>query len=688
MRRFLWLLAFPLLLWGRDWLVMVYMAADNDMAVLADSDLAEMERVGSSDEVSIVVQVDKPYTGGRRLGVLRDTCVVFEDLGIIDMCDWQTLAEFMEWGIRNWPADRYLVVLWDHGTGWTAQPRRSFGSDYSSGRQMSIADGDLQRAFDALAGLTGEKIDLLAFDACAMQQVEIGYEVRQYAKVFLAPQGLWPLQGFPYDEVLQAIREDPGIGETGLAARIVTIGRDRYAGIQPVALGAVRLDRFERLAGGWRDLAERLMAGAPAAAWPGLRAGTQTIPEGLPVPDSTDDYVDLGDLLERMQAAAIAPGAGELLDDYRSCVVQAAYWGDSFSRTSGLTAWFPLRYERFKQLAGLYLNLDWSASGWPNFLNWFYQADDIRPSAVQLTCGAPGGENDFRLDWGRSWDLARVDYRIVACAETAVVFQDGAEDTSGWDLNGFSLVTSNHHSGARSLHSGNVINLDNFAASRSSIAVKGPGILDVYLSYQTQDRVDSLIIEYGPFRDVHYGYSAGWQRRRTILPAGDHPLVFRYRTDASTNLGGCFIDDITVLDLAGGRFVRQGLADTTLYLYNQLRGRHRFAVQPVDRYGNAGELSGFGTVTLDLYTRPFALPNPFQDGCELVLDYPDSLAPVTRIFSVSGRRVRTFDASAVSGRRIRWDGRDEQGRACGAGLYFVVVEAGGFKRIGKIARQR
>ncbi len=667
---------------------MVYMAADNDMAVFADSDLAEMEQVGSSDEVSIVVQMDKPYEGCHRLGILPDTFAVFEDLGIIDMCDWHTLFEFMDWGMRTWPADHYLVILWDHGTGWTAQPRRTFGSDYSSGRQMSIAEGDFQNAFNAMYSSVGEKIDLLAIDACAMQQVEIAYEVRDYAKIFLAPQGLWPLLGFPYNDILQVMRDDPGIGGTDLAARTVTVCRDRYIGIQPLAIAAVRLDRLERLAEGWRDLAEEIMTAAPAQAWPGLRSGTQTIPEGIPVPDSADDYIDLGDLLRRMQESSITPKAGDLLEDYRSAIVQAAYWGDSFSRATGLTAWFPLRYERFKQLAGRYLNLDWIASTWPNFLNWYYMADDIRPSEVQLAAGAVGEENDFRLSWPKSQDLAEVHYRIIAAGDTTALFQDGCEDTSHWTLSGFSLVSSNYHSGTHSLHSGNVINLDHTATTRVPIAVSNLGLLDVFLDYNTQDRVDSLIIEYGPFRDVHYGYSAGWQRRRTMLPAGNYPLVFRYRTDASTNLGGCFIDDIVVLELTDGQYVRQDLADTTLYIYNHPLGVYRFAVQPVDRYGNAANLSGFRTVPLERYTRPFARPNPFQDECELVLDYPDSLAPRTYIFSISGRLVRTFDASAITSSMIHWDGRDDQGRVCGAGLYFVVVEAGGFKRIGKIARQR
>ena len=61
------MLIFPIFLLAREWTVLVYMAADNGLAAWADSDLVEMETVGSNDEVAIVVQLDKPYIGAKRL---------------------------------------------------------------------------------------------------------------------------------------------------------------------------------------------------------------------------------------------------------------------------------------------------------------------------------------------------------------------------------------------------------------------------------------------------------------------------------------------------------------------------------------------------------------------------------------------------------------------------------------------
>jgi hypothetical protein len=688
-KRLLLVLLFPLLVSAAKWTVLVYMAADNDLAEFADSDLVEMERIGSNSDLSIIVQVDKPYIGGRRIGVVKDTFLTYGDLGLIDMCDWQTLYNFLDWGFREFPADRYLVVLWDHGTGWTAQPRRSFGSDQSSGNQLGIANGDFQKAIRYLYNSVGRKVDLFTFDACGMQEIEIGCEIKDYAKVMMAVQGAWPLKGFPYDKIMQVIRDNPGINETDLAARMTRLCRDEYVGTQANAVSAVRLDRFAKLERDWSDFAAETMRGTPDPSLRGVRDGVQTIPPSSVDPRPTDDFVDLGDLLNRL--ADLYPGKRmeNLLADYRNAVVESAYWGDSFARATGLTVWFPYGYPHFKELVGSYVGLDWTASAWPQFLNWFYNADDIRPTAVQLTASPVGADNNFRFYWNKSFDLAPTIYGVIEAEDPPVIlFHDAADDSSLWNFNGFALSNAQHHSGNYSFFSGNTINLNNSIETKNPVSIADLGLLDLYLFYNTQDFTDSLVIEYGPFRDVHYGYSDGWINRRAILPAGAYPLKITYRTDAATNLGGCYIDDIYVYELTAGRYIRQDLADTTLYVFNKSRGDFNYAVLPVDRYANFGDVSKFVPVSLTDYAQPYSLPNPFQNECDLILDYPDSINPAVQIFSIAGRKVKNFPPGSIPNKKVHWDGRDNQGRTVGAGMYFILVEGGSFKRLGKIARQR
>ena len=115
---------------AKEWTVLVYIAGDNDLGEFALIDMNEMEKVGSSDEVDIIVQFDgsKEYTpdspGTKRYYIKKDsddekvTSPVLEDLGEADMGSKETFHEFVEWGVTNYSADKTAIILWNHGNGW------------------------------------------------------------------------------------------------------------------------------------------------------------------------------------------------------------------------------------------------------------------------------------------------------------------------------------------------------------------------------------------------------------------------------------------------------------------------------------------------------------------------------------------------------------------------------------------
>ncbi len=40
------------------------------------------------------------------------------DLGEVNMADGQTLVDFVTWAVQTYPADKYVLILSDHGMGW------------------------------------------------------------------------------------------------------------------------------------------------------------------------------------------------------------------------------------------------------------------------------------------------------------------------------------------------------------------------------------------------------------------------------------------------------------------------------------------------------------------------------------------------------------------------------------------
>jgi len=111
------------------WTIMVYMDGDNTLEYAAWDDLSELESVSSTDEINIVAQLDAYYscsgtfryyiTGsapGASYPWYPDDIV--QTLPEQNMADPATLTSFVNWATINYPAEKYLLVLWNHGGGW------------------------------------------------------------------------------------------------------------------------------------------------------------------------------------------------------------------------------------------------------------------------------------------------------------------------------------------------------------------------------------------------------------------------------------------------------------------------------------------------------------------------------------------------------------------------------------------
>lgn len=670
-----------------EWTGLIYMAADNDLAAWADSDLVEIGKMNLNDDVRILIQLDKPNTGGGRYIAAPNGINLIADLGTIDMCDWRVLSDFLVWGITSYPAKRYFAVLWDHGSGWTAQPRRTFGSDWSSGNQMSIAGGDLKRALSNTRSATGKDIDLLIFDACLMQQIEVGAEMAAQVKILAGFQTLCPASGLNYHSFLGELNRRPRMSGNDLASIMVKTSIEEYKDRIPVSVAAFDLNYInvfaEKLKSVVEIVGEQIPPPAPVR---DLRRGVQTIPAFGNQPSADDDLVDLGDLVAGLAERLSCFEVEDLSRLYHQAVISHGYWGDVYSRTSGMAVWFPLHYARFKSLVGHYQQLGWSSSKWPQFLNWWYDADDIRPKTPKITAERRGKR--VELNWSRATDLAPVEYHLLEGPNPRLIFSDDCEDDEQLYLQGFTISADRYFSGEHSLFSGNAGNLDNRAWTKETIRLDNTGLLVMQLHYNTEDMVDSLIVEYGGFRDVFYGNSSGWQERRVVIPAGNNRLRLRYCTNETINRGGAYLDDIRIYELDDCRFIRTALGDTNLVVFNPTYGRRNYAVYAVDRYRNISNLSDLAEIVVDEYADPYSIPSPFSTSCVIVLDYPDQLDPQVEIFSVDGRRVKEYGREMINDRRVFWDGMDEGGNTCGAGIYYVLIKGDNFKKIGKIARQR
>jgi hypothetical protein len=105
-----------------NWTMLIYMAGDNNLESAGYSDLEEMQKVGSDDNVNVIVQFDTEKNKTTRYRALKGKLETLQEMPGVDSGDPKMLTDFLKWGMTNYPADHYLVDVWNHGGGWENLP--------------------------------------------------------------------------------------------------------------------------------------------------------------------------------------------------------------------------------------------------------------------------------------------------------------------------------------------------------------------------------------------------------------------------------------------------------------------------------------------------------------------------------------------------------------------------------------
>ena len=229
---------------GDTWLVMLYQDAD-DQVLEKDIyiDLNEAERVGSSDQVHIVAQIDRyrgaysgdgDWTSTRRYYVTQDSDLnaihseVAADLGEVNMASGDSLRDFVVWAAKTFPADHYVLILSDHGMGWPGgwTDPTSSGTKESAPIASLLGNAlyldELDRALGEIRQQSGiEQFDIIGMDACLMAQIEVAAALAPHARYFIASEETEPALGWAYTGFLQALVDNPGIAPADLSRLVV-----------------------------------------------------------------------------------------------------------------------------------------------------------------------------------------------------------------------------------------------------------------------------------------------------------------------------------------------------------------------------------------------------------------------------------------------------------------------------------
>ena len=229
---------------GADWTFMTYIS-DSDLEYFAIEDMIEMERVGSTDKVNIVVQIDrwdgydKPdwnddsngdWETAKRYLITKENkgdhvigSTAVEDIGEINTGDPDELVEFVQWAQTNYPAEHYALNIWNHGSGATGVAYEQSCPDYCwyyGNEADKLELSEIDYALNQITNDGENKLDIVGFDACLMSTIEVVEVVAPYSNIMIGSEILEPGDGWDYS-FLQLIVDNPATTPEQLGAKIV-----------------------------------------------------------------------------------------------------------------------------------------------------------------------------------------------------------------------------------------------------------------------------------------------------------------------------------------------------------------------------------------------------------------------------------------------------------------------------------
>jgi hypothetical protein len=246
----------------KKWTILFYGAGDNDLAQAMLQEVKQLESVGSSSAINIVAQLDLPdedkgccktYFMKKGTDPEGISSPVVRELGSVNMADPGVLSDFIAFGIKNYPAAHYMLVIADHGKGW-----RGAISDMSHNGWMTPPQ--VRESIER--GLDGKRksLDIVAFDACLMASTEVAYELKDVAQYIVASEETEGRAGWSFPLILDGQPDENASGSidsslykpfspdspaADLASRIVDCAKANPGRLY--TMSAINLSRIEDL---------------------------------------------------------------------------------------------------------------------------------------------------------------------------------------------------------------------------------------------------------------------------------------------------------------------------------------------------------------------------------------------------------------------------------------------------------
>ncbi|MBD3273355.1 hypothetical protein GF385_03350 [Candidatus Dependentiae bacterium] len=278
----------------KPWNFMVYITRNNDLFPFAALNIEQMKKVGSNKNVNILVQQDVyGKEESKRIFIEKDKQTEIEKVTTRPECisgTPESLYSFVEWAIKNYPAEKHALILWDHGSGivdidiwkniFKFNPLALYKINIETGLfelnrellskrgicfneifEVYLNNQELKETLKKVSEnlLKNKKLDVLAMDACNMNMLEVASQVKDYVKYMVGSEEAEPGTGWNYELVLEPFKNKTQTTEE-FSKNIVTSYQKHYEkSYVDFTQSAINLEKINLLENNIDQIAKQLI---------------------------------------------------------------------------------------------------------------------------------------------------------------------------------------------------------------------------------------------------------------------------------------------------------------------------------------------------------------------------------------------------------------------------------------------
>jgi hypothetical protein len=225
----------------KEWTILLYANGNNELEPEMWQSKLDAEKVGSDTNVNVVIQISREekqlvkiirpfcrlpespedWTGTRRYYVLKGHSDLINNHGKLNMAHPLTLYEFIKWGMKKYPAKKYMLILGGHGYQFVGAM-----TDYSQDTPYIMGIPAMSKAINMACHESGNKIDILVLDICFFNFIEVIYQLGKdedsHIQTVLTYVLNGPLQGLPYNTLIHLAQDNVNYTSFELINRIIS----------------------------------------------------------------------------------------------------------------------------------------------------------------------------------------------------------------------------------------------------------------------------------------------------------------------------------------------------------------------------------------------------------------------------------------------------------------------------------